>query len=683
MHTLLRFSLLFRLIAFTCFVSTAWVNGQACHATIEDPYRWLEDTEDSATIGWLKLQKDHFDSYMSNLSHRDDYRKNIREIMNMEVSSLPICKDGKYFFLRKQPHEEQASLYLQSGSNAEPELLVNPQDFSQNGPAFLQGFNLSPDGNFVAYALSESGSDWMNWKVLDLKTKRNLADSLQKIKFTFLVWDSNSQGFYYTGYDDRSLHGVYYHALGQPQGEDKLIYQNPEIPGMFYTPFGSSDGRYLLVYFRQIPAAAHGWSYLDLKDPQGTLTEILFNDGDDFHFICNKGPLFYFLTNQDAPLRKLIAMDISRSNAITEIVAEGDHLIDQIIPIGDSFLISYAENVQSKLVLVDNQGKKIRNIPIPEFGSIHLACGDSREKNDPQCFFSFTNFVQPSMVYRYKLHSDTLEIFSRPESNFDSANYEIRQIFYPSKDGTLVPMFIIQKKGLEYNSNNKTMLYGYGGFNIGLFPFFSAMHLAWINAGNVVAVANIRGGSEFGEKWHLGGMKANKQNCFDDFIAAGEWLISNAYTQPSKLAIRGGSNGGLLVAACINQRPDLFGAAIVSVGVLDMLRYHLFTVGNRWIKEYGDPDDPEDFKILLKYSPYHNIRQGTKYPATLVTTGDHDDRVVPLHSYKYTAALQEAQAGDKPVLLRVDTQAGHGMGKPASKIIDEAADVLSFLEHNL
>ncbi len=657
---------------------------------IEDPYLWLEDSEDPNTISWLDNQKTLFDSYISTLTHRTEIKERLKEICKYDSYTIPVRSGENYFYMHKLPSEDQFSLYIQKGKDGIPEKLLDSRKLGENSLTFIQGYSISPDGNILSYGTSESGSDWINWHFCNISTNERFDDTLEKTKFTSIVWSPDSRGVFYSCYNDQDVHGLYFHVLDTLQSDDKLIYQeDPDNKNVFYTPLSSSDGRYLLLSIAQKSNGLTKFLGLDLKtgskDSEDHFFEIISSGFSTYTYICNKGENFYFLTDHEAPLRKLVVIDINTdSSAVKELIPEGKALIDQIIPIADHFLVSINEDVNSRLAYFDSEGVWIKNLDLPDYGTIHFSSGDlNATEENAEVFFSYSNFVQPPVIYRYAVKTNSLEIFKKSSPNFDPGEFETRQIFYPGKDGTLIPMYIIHKRDLELNNSHNAMLYAYGGFNIGVFPFFSSLHLAWMEKGCVLAVANIRGGSEYGEKWHAAGMRGNKQNCFDDFISAAEWLISNGYTRPAKLAIRGMSNGGLLVAACLNQQPELFGAAHVGVGVLDMLRFHLFTVGHFWIKEYGNPNDVADFDILLRYSPVHNVKPGVKYPATLVTTGDHDDRVVPLHSYKYTAVLQEAQAGTKPVLLRVDAGAGHGFGKPLFKIIDESADVLSFFMQEL
>lgn len=667
--------------------STCSFSSESFSTEVEGPYFWLEDSENPMTILWLDEQKARFNDYVSTLSHRDEVKERLQELCKLDAYTTPVRSGNNYFFMRRLVSEEQFSIYVQNGIDGNPKLLLNPQEHSVDGPAFIQNYSISPDGNLLAYGISENGSDWVKWHFRNILTNEQLEDVLENIKYTSIVWSSDSLGFYYSCYNDQGIHGLYYHTLGTKQSVDKLIYQkDSNNQDLFYSPFSSSDGCYLMLGVSQFRQGLTSILCLDLQETDGQFFEVISNESSIYSFICNKGKDFYFLTNHKAPLKRLIVIDI-KANSLggrREIIPEGEALIDQIIPVGENFLVSFIEDVKSRLAFFDAQGVWVKNLSLPDYGTVHFAGGDLHAKEeDAAIFFSYANFVQPTVIYRYLIKTDFLDIFKKPQPNFDLNDYETKQIFYPSKDGTLVPMYIIHKKGLVLNGSNNAMLYGYGGFNIGIFPFFSTFNIAWMERGGILAVANIRGGNEYGEKWHKAGMREKKQNCFDDFISAAEWLIGNQYTRSSKLAIRGLSNGGLLVAACVNQKPDLFGAANVGVGVLDMLRFHLFTVGSTWIKEYGNPEDPADYNVLLGYSPYHNVKPRTHYPATLVTTGDSDDRVVPLHSYKYTAVLQESQGGSKPILLRVDSHAGHGFGKPTSQIIDESADILSFFIQEL
>jgi prolyl oligopeptidase len=679
------FRLFFIGIAFSCVALGFTSESIPSPQQIDAPYLWLENSEDPLTITWLENQKLMFSNYVKTLDHRNGIKSRLEEICHYESYAIPMRSGENYFFMHKQGMEEQPSLYIQKGKDGIPQRLINPQDCSLNGLASIQSFNISPDGTILAYGISESGSDWIKWYFYNIPTDNHLSDTIEKTKFSSLVWSQDSQGCYYAGFDEKEVHGLYYHALGNSQSDDKLIYREElNSENYFYTPLMSCDSRYLLLYISQKSQGLTKIIYNELDGGNNQFFELVPYSFSNYEFICNKGDDFYFLTDHEAPFRKLIVLNIKEPALLKELIPEGKVLINQIIPILDNFLVSTIEDVNAQLACYNSQGICIKKLTLPDYGTVQFSWGISEEAEEVcEVLFSFTNFLQPQVIYSYDIKSHALEVFKKSVLNFDTCKYETRQVFYPSKDGALIPMYLIHKKNLKLDKSHNVMLYGYGGFNVGVFPFFSPLHLVWLENNGILAVANIRGGSEYGEEWHAAGMRDKKQNCFNDFISAAEWLISNCYTRPSKLAIRGMSNGGLLIAACLNQQPDLFGAAQVGVGVLDMLRYHLFTVGHFWMREYGNPDDPVDFDILLRYSPVHNVRRGTRYPATIVTTGDHDDRVVPLHSYKYTAVMQDAQSGKKPILLRVDSQAGHGFGKPLSKWIDESTDVLSFFIQEL
>jgi len=665
------------------FIAGPLLAQELLSSSVPDPYRWLEDSHHPRTQEWLNDQQNLFNQYIQSNSHRGEIKKTLQRLLDYESYSIPVCSAGSIFFKQRLPGENQPALYVQNGLEGAPRLLINPNAMSVSQTIALADFSPSPDGKRVAFGLAESGSDWTKWGIMDVATRETTSDCLERIKFFPVVWSPDGQGLFYTRLDGDDVYRIYYHALGATQASDPLIYENPAGPEFFPTLSISSDQHYLIVNLMLGSSGANAILYRVLEQPDAPFLSLLTMKTGNYSYLCNDGTAFYFWTNQDAPMGKVITLDAQSGNQ-EEIIPESPHALDQVHAVGKYFVAAFFEHAISRLKLYDRQGKEIRKIELPEMGSVAFAgAASSSEDQNGEIFLSLTHFVQPPLIYHYKIETDQLEVFKQPKLTFNPEDYETLQVFYSSQDGTQIPMFIVHKKGLELTGDHELLLYGYGGFAISCTPSYSNLHMAWLENGGIFALANIRGGGEYGKKWHEAGRKDKKQNSFDDFISAAEWLIGHGYTNASKLAIRGASNGGLLTAACINQRPDLFGAALVEVGVLDMLRFHLFTVGRFWMVEYGNPEDPEDFKVLFRYSPYHNVQKSRPYPPILIVTGDHDDRVVPLHSYKYTAALQEALDGKGSILLRVDRQGGHGAGKSLSQWIEEAADILSFLKFEL
>jgi prolyl oligopeptidase len=648
----------------------------------EDPLLWLEDAADPRTEKWLNDQQQAFDTYIRSKPNREKFKISLKSILQYESYSIPTPFGRGILFTQRLPSENQPVLYLQEGLNGTPRILLDPNKLSEESVIALSDYIPSPNGKLLAYGLTENGSDLTTWKVLDIGTGENRSDCLKDIKFVPIAWSSESNGFYYTRLNLEGYYCVYYHLLGSVQTSDTLVYQASDKLE-FPSPLLTKDRQTLMIDVVQGSSGPNSILIKNLDDPGRPFVHLFHNNDAKYSFIDHNGPIFYFWTDHQAPFGKVISIDISAQIEEIDIIPEGKHPLEKAISIDGYFAALFSKDVCSQLILFDRKGQAIREIHLPDQGNISLKSFDNPSEIDDKLFFTFTNFVHPPVIYFYDLNLNELKIFKKPNLTFNPDEYETQRVFCTSKDGTQIPLFIVHKKGLEWNGCQKTILYGYGGFGVSVPPAFNPMNMAWIKEGAIFVLANIRGGSEYGSKWHLDGKKEKKQNCFDDFIAAAEWLIANRCTNPEKLALHGGSNGGLLVGACLNQRPELFGAAAIRVGLLDMLRFPLFTVGRFWINEYGNPQLPEDFKFLSLYSPYHNTKKGAHYPSTIITTGDHDDRVVPLHSYKYTAALQEAQGGKGKVLLRVDRQAGHGAGKSLSKWIDEAADVLSFLHAEL
>ena len=661
---------------------------------VADPYRWLEDLDSRQTRDWVEAQNRVTTAYLGAIPERQAIRKRLTELWNYERYSVPAQLGGRYFFTRNNGLQNQGVLYRVDTLAGEPHLVLDPNTLSQDGTIAVTGWNISENGKLLAYGLSSGGSDWQEWRVRDVETGRDLPDTLKWVKFSEAAWTHDHQGFFYSRYDEpregRPLEEanfyqkLYYHRLGTPQSADELVYQRPDKKEMGFIAKVTQDGRYLVIHAWKGTETENGIFYKDLAQPGSRVVELLGGFDAAYTFIANAGPVFWFHTDLAAPRGRVVAIDLRdpAREKWRELIPQGADTLQGATCLNDSFVALYLKDAHAQVRQFDLAGKPLREVELPGLGS---AEGFSGRCKDRETFFSFSSFTAPGTIYRYDLETGKTAVFRRPEvKGFDSSQFETRQVFYPSKDGTRVPMFITYKKGLKLDGSNPTYLYGYGGFGASVLPAFSPTHVVWMEHGGVYAVANLRGGGEYGEDWHQAGSKLKKQNVFDDFIAASEWLIGNGYTSRQKLAIAGYSNGGLLTAACMVQRPDLYGAVIVGVGVLDMLRFHKFTIGWGWISDYGSPDDPEEFKVLYAYSPYHNLKPGTAYPPTLITTADHDDRVVPSHSFKFAAALQRANdGGPNPTLIRIETRAGHGGGKPVSKKIDEAADEMSFLFHAL
>lgn len=654
--------------------------------TVDDPYRWLEDLNAAETQHWIDAQNAVTSAYLAQIPQRAALRQRLTTLWNYERYGIPFKQGHRYFFTRNDGLQNQAVLYWTPTLTAEPQVLLDPNQLSADGTVALSGYAVSEDGKLLAYGLAASGSDWTEWRVREVESSQDRSDLLQWIKFSGAAWRHDNAGFFYSRYaaptpgetykDVNYYQKLYYHQLDTPQAEDRLIYERPDQKEWAFGPGVTDDGRYLIIYVSRGTFRQNGIFYKDLTDPDRPVVE-LFNRFDAaYSFIGNDGPRFYFRTDLDAPLSRVIAVDIHQPEQWQEILPESQDALGDVNLFHDQLIATYLHDAHSQVKRFNKAGELIHEITLPSIGTVSGFYG---HQDDTETFYSFTSFTTPGAVYHYELATGKSTMFHQPELDFEPAQYETKQVFYTSKDGTRVPMFISHKKGIALDGNNPTYLYGYGGFNIPLTPSFSSSILVWLEMGGVFVQTNLRGGGEYGKAWYQAGTLDRKQNVFDDFIAAAEWLIDHGYTSTPKLAIGGGSNGGLLVGACITQRPELFGACLAAVGVLDMLRFHKFTIGWAWVSDYGSPDDPEQFKELLAYSPYHNLKPGTAYPATLITTGDHDDRVFPAHSFKFAAALQHAQGGSAPVLIRIETKAGHGAGKPIAKLIEEATDRWAFL----
>ncbi|HEX7568048.1 MAG TPA: prolyl oligopeptidase family serine peptidase [Anaerolineaceae bacterium] len=655
---------------------------------VPDPYRWLEDDHSPQTEAWVTAQNELTFKYLARIPARPRIFDRMTELWNYEKYSIPFGWGGRYFFTRNDGLQNQAVLYWLDRLDSEPRLLLDPNILSADGTIALTSVAISKDGRRVAYGLSGAGSDWVEMHVRQVDTGEDLPDLVQWVKFSGASWAADGKGFFYSRYDapvegsdfksQNYYHKLYFHKLGEPQSTDRLVYQRPDHKEWLFNGEVSDDGRYLVITVSQGTQVEHAIFYQDLSIPESPVIELLSAIDAEYLFLGNDGTRFYFRTDLDAPLGRVITIDLSHPArpAWQELIPQSLDALDFANLTGDQFFVGYLHAAHSLVKVFSLAGELLRQVELPGIGS---AGGFSGSRQVQDAFYLYTSFTDPGTIYHYNLETGQSTVFRQPAVGFSPQDYVTDQVFYPSKDGTAIPMFLVHKKGMPRDGKNPTILYGYGGFNISVTPVFSVPWLVWMEMGGLVAVANLRGGGEYGKAWHEAGMKLCKQNVFDDFIAAAEWLIESRYTRTSRLAIMGRSNGGLLVGACMTQRPDLFGACLPAVGVLDMLRFQKFTIGWAWVSDYGSVDDSAEFRALLAYSPYHNLKPGTAYPATLVTTGDHDDRVFPAHSFKFTAALQAAQAGPAPVLIRVETRAGHGAGKPTTKQIEESADKLAFL----
>ncbi len=661
------------------------------HGTkVADPYRWLEDDNSAETKAWVEAQNKVTFGYLRSIPQREQIKNRLTKLWNYEKYSAPFKSGDKYFYYKNDGLQNQSVLYIANSPTDPGKVLLDPNKFSKDGTTSLAGISVSEDAKILAYGISVGGSDWREWRFLNIKTGRRLPDVLKNIKFSGVSWAKDGSGVYYSRYpapnektklkDAVFNQKMYFHKIGQPQSKDKLIYERPDNKKLSIGGGETEDGRWLIVYVSNGTTRKWKIYYKSLLDKNSKLVA-LEDKFDRKSLVGNIGATFFFRTETDAPLGKVISTNVlSKTRTWKEVIPEATETLRGASLLNNQFVLNYLKDAYTQIKIHDINGKFVRDVKLPGIGS---AGGFGGKRHDKETFYSYSSYNAPPTIYHYNMETGKSTIFRQAKVDFNPNDYEVKQVFYPSKDGTKIPMFIVHKKGLVLDGNNPTLLYGYGGFNISMTPGFSVSRLTWMEMGGVYAVANLRGGGEYGEKWHKAGTKLQKQNVFDDFIAAAEWLIDNKYTNNKRLAIQGGSNGGLLVGAVLNQRPDLFGAALPAVGVMDMLRFHKFTIGWAWVNDYGSSEDVDQFKALYAYSPLHNIKKGQKYPATLITTADHDDRVVPAHSFKYAATLQEAQTGDAPVLIRIETKAGHGAGKPTSKRIEEQADIYGFLMKNL
>lgn len=656
---------------------------------VPDPYRWLENDTTAATAAWVEAQNQVTNDYLAQIPFREPLLKRLTDLANYEKIGAPFKKNGKYYFYKNDGLQNQSVLYVQDALNGEPRVFLDPNKLSDDGTVALTGISFSNQGQYAAYTISRSGSDWTEIYVMDVATGKLLDDHIEWAKFSDASWQGD--GFYYSAYDApkkgkefsnvNENHKVYFHKIGEPQSADKLVYQNPAHPKRFYSADMSKDERILFFY----EAGAGRGNNLFMKNltKAGAPIVQLTTDFDyNYSPVEVIGDKIYLYTNYGAPKGRIMVADINRPMLAEwqELVPESEAVLSGMQVIGGKLFLTYDKDASNHAYVYSLEGKQLQEIALPSLGSV----GFSGDKDDKECFFGFTSFTFPGTTYQYDMDKNTYELYRAPKVQFNSDDFVTEQIFFASKDGVKVPMFLTYKKGLKKDGNNPVYLYGYGGFNISLNPGFSTSRIPFLENGGIYAQVNLRGGGEYGEEWHVAGTKMQKQNVFDDFIAAAEYLIKDQFTNPEKIAIVGGSNGGLLVGACMTQRPDLFRVAIPQVGVMDMLRYHKFTIGWNWASDYGTSEDSREmFEYLKGYSPLHNLKPGTQYPATMVTTADHDDRVVPAHSFKFAAALQAANDGTNPTLIRIDSKAGHGAGKPISKVLEEQADTYGFIMHNL
>ena len=656
---------------------------------VSDPYRWLEDDRSAETAQWVKAQNDFTFGYLSKIPYRQAIKEKLEKLWNYEKLSAPFTEGDYTYYYKNDGLQNQSVLYRKDKEGKE-EIFLNPNTFSKDGTTSLGDVAFSEDGSLVAYLISEGGSDWRKGIVLDAKTKKAIGDTLVDIKFSSIAWKGN-EGFFYSSYDKpkgselsakTDQHKLYYHKLGTSQKSDKLIFGGtPAEKYRYVSGTVSNDGKYLFI---SVANATSGNKLFvkDLSNPKSSLVTITNNFDGDTGFVNNQGTTLFLETNINAPNGRLVKVDFKNPQPEhwQDVIPETKNVLS-ITTAGKYLFAKYMVDALSQVKQYDYEGKLIREVKLPSIGS---AGGFYAKKDETHTYFSFTNYAYPTQIYKMDLATGATELYWKPAIAFDATHYESKQVFYTSKDGTKIPMMITYKKGIELNGKNPTLLYGYGGFNISLMPTFGVANAVWLELGGVYAVPNLRGGGEYGKQWHDAGTKMQKQNVFDDFIAAAEYLIKEKYTSPQYLAIRGGSNGGLLVGATMLQRPDLFKVALPAVGVLDMLRYHTFTAGAGWAYDYGTSDDSKEmFEYLKAYSPLHNVKQGVAYPATLITTGDHDDRVVPAHSFKFAAELQAKQTGNNPILIRIETNAGHGAGTPVSKTIEQNADLQAFTLWNM
>lgn len=654
---------------------------------VADPYRWLEDDNSEATAAWVEAENAVTQDYLARIPFRGAIRERLTQLWNYAKESAPAKHGDWYYYSYNDGLKNQSVIYRTATPGERGEVFFDPNTLSEDGTVALSSTSFSKDGRYFAYAASASGSDWVEIRVMDAATRELTGDRIEWVKFSGATWSPDSKGFYYSAYDapkgsalseQNRFQKVYYHALGTPQSADRLIYEDREHPLRYFSAWPSDDGKWLFVTGSE---GTSGSEVLYRKVADRAFRVLLPGFDADYDLVECKGDELYYRTNRGASNYALNAVSLDDPKRVRTVIAEsGRDLLAGVGSAGGYLFASYLADAQSKICQYGFDGELVREVELPAIGTVG---GFGGRDEDKELYYSLTNYTAPATLYRYDIASGSSTLYKAPEVDFDPEMFTTEQIFFTSKDGTRVPMFVSHRKDLVLDGTAPCYLYAYGGFQINLTPGFNPSAIMFMEQGGVHVVANLRGGSEYGEEWHKGGQLANKQNVFDDFISAAEWLIDNKYTSSSKLAIAGGSNGGLLIGACEVQRPDLYAVCLPAVGVMDMLRYHKFTIGWGWAVEYGTSDDEEQFGYIYKYSPLHNIREGVAYPATLVTTADHDDRVVPAHSFKFAATMQHCQAGDAPILIRIESKAGHGAGKPTSKRIDEAADIYAFLFQNV
>lgn len=657
---------------------------------VADPYRWLEESNSPKTIEWSMEMQKEYEAYFSNTNTQKEDKQRLFELWNFPKFFVPNKVKNRLFFQKNDGLQNQAVLFMKDSDSNKESVVIDPNLLSDDGTVALTNYAISRNAEYIAYATSQSGSDWQIIRVRNVETGQDLIDHLQWVKFTSISWAPDDRGFFYNRFpkpgtvskeEEGCYSKVYFHKIGTSQDEDILIHEQPEDKELMFSPFVSNDEKYLGLRV-SFGTAVENRVYLKPIDSTEPFIRLLDRQDAEYTYITNIGSTFYFKTTLYAPKARIIAIDIEHPDSENwkEIVPEQNNVMDFVHYFNGQFVISFLHDAHHRIHFYDVNGDKIKELDLPIIGSLTGITGGS---TDTEFFFGLTSFLHPTVVYHYDFETSSLSTFAQSELPFNVDEYETNQVFYSSNDGTKIPMFLTHKKGLELNGQNPALLYAYGGFNISLSPSFNPAILRWLEKGGVYAVANLRGGSEYGEEWHRAGMLEKKQNVFDDFISAAEWLIQGKYTSKNKLSIMGGSNGGLLVAACMVQRPDLYGAVICRVPVIDMLRYHKFTIGRFWIPEYGSAENPEQFPFLYAYSPLHNIKEGQKYPPVLIATADSDDRVVPAHAKKFAATLLEKASTDTTIVLRLEAKAGHGLGKPTSKLIDEWVDFYAFLDKEL
>jgi prolyl oligopeptidase len=656
---------------------------------VPDPYRWLENDTSVETGDWVRAQNELTNDYLAAIPFREKIRERLTRMWNYPRFGVPFKEGPYYFFFKNDGLQNQSVLYCSKGLTGEPKVLLDPNKLSRDGTIALSETSVSRDGKYLAYSLARSGSDWNEIGVMEIESGRVMPDTLKWVKFSGISWEKN--GFYYSRYDaplkgmelstKNEFQKVYFHVAGTKQMDDLLVYQNLKFPMRNYGLSVTEDERFLILYESESTSGTSIW-YRDQTKPGMGFRQLAAGFEFEYGVVDNIGDKLLVLTNNRAPRKKLILMDPSRPEPENwqTVIPECDDVLGPVTLAGNVLVAEYMHNASSKAFLYSLEGKLLHEMSLPGIGTLS---GFSEKKTENTAFYGYTSFTFPLTIFKFDVSLNKSEVYNQPELDFKPEQYEVKQVFYTGRDQTRVPMFIVHKKGITLDGKNPALLYGYGGFNVSLTPNFSLSRLLFLENGGVYVIANLRGGGEFGEDWHKAGTKERKQNVFDDFIAAAQYLISEKYTSPDMLAIMGGSNGGLLVGACMTQHPELFRVAIPQVGVMDMLRYHKFTIGWAWATDYGTSETREDFDYLFKYSPLHNLKEGVQYPATLAFTGDHDDRVVPAHTFKFMATLQAKQKGNNPVLVRIETKAGHGAGKPTSKLIDETTDLWSFVFYNL